>query len=44
MLRAELEDSNIPHRTMIHDRILQSWDDHLDLLEDEMAVCACMPL
>jgi hypothetical protein len=38
MLRSELRESDIPHRTLIRERILQVWDEHLDLLEAEMAV------
>ncbi|KAJ6582876.1 hypothetical protein DFH09DRAFT_277755 [Mycena vulgaris] len=36
MLRDELKDSDIPHRTTIGKRILEVWDEHLDRLEREM--------
>lgn len=38
MLRAELEDSDIPHRTKIRERIIEIWEEHLDHLENEMTV------
>jgi hypothetical protein len=39
MLRQELKDSDIPHRSTVRARILELWDEHLDGLETEMAVC-----
>ncbi|KAH9950785.1 hypothetical protein B0H21DRAFT_679919, partial [Amylocystis lapponica] len=33
----ELKDSDIPHRTTIHNRVLQVMDEHLNQLEEEMA-------
>lgn len=39
MLRAELKDSDIPHRTKIRKRIIETWDEHLNTLQREMAVC-----
>jgi hypothetical protein len=39
MLREELKDEDIPHRTTIRNRILQVWDEHLDTLANEMKVC-----
>ncbi|KAJ6576013.1 hypothetical protein DFH09DRAFT_914990, partial [Mycena vulgaris] len=46
MLRAELKDSDIPHRTKIRKRIMEIWDEHLNTLQREMAVreyyiCSC---
>lgn len=38
MLREELKDSDIPHRTTIRNRILEVWDEHLDRLQKEMEV------
>lgn len=38
MLREELRDEDIPHRTTIRNRILQVWDEHLDALANEMKV------
>jgi hypothetical protein len=38
MLREELKDSDIPHRTSLRQRILDVWNDHLDKLQEEMAV------
>jgi hypothetical protein len=38
MLREELKDKDIPHRTNFRERILDVWNDHLDKLEEEMAV------
>ncbi|KAF7334741.1 HAT family dimerization domain-containing protein [Mycena sanguinolenta] len=37
MLRSELKDSDIPHRTKIRQRVMEIWDEHLDKLESEMA-------
>lgn len=39
MLREELKDSDIPHRTTIRTRIMEIWDEHLDQLQAEMKVC-----
>ncbi|KAJ7030540.1 hypothetical protein C8F04DRAFT_961485, partial [Mycena alexandri] len=38
MLRAELKDSDIPHRTKIRKRIIEVWDEHLNTLQREMGV------
>ena len=38
MLREELKDSNIPHHTTIRKRIMEIWDEHLDILQDQMKV------
>jgi len=38
MLREELKDSDIPHRTTIRKRIMEVWDEHLDMLQDQMMV------
>ncbi|KAK7006945.1 HAT family dimerization domain-containing protein, partial [Favolaschia claudopus] len=38
MLRAELKDSDIPHRTKIRQRVMEIWDAHLDNVQAEMAV------
>ena len=38
MLRDELRDEDIPHRTTIRNRILEVWDNHLDQLANEMQV------
>lgn len=38
MLREDLKDLDIPHRTKIRNRALETWDKHLDRLQDEMAV------
>jgi hypothetical protein len=38
MLHEELRDEDIPHQTMIRNRILEVWDDHLDQLANEMQV------
>ncbi|KAJ6540365.1 hypothetical protein B0H19DRAFT_959772, partial [Mycena capillaripes] len=37
LLRSELRDSDIPHRTKIRKRIIEVWDEHLAHLESEMA-------
>ncbi|KAJ6616803.1 hypothetical protein B0H10DRAFT_2190322 [Mycena sp. CBHHK59/15] len=37
MLRAELKDSDIPHRTKIRKWIMDIWDEHLNTLQREMA-------
>ena len=42
MLRAELKDSDIPHRTKIRKRIMEIWDEHLNTLQQEMAVRECL--
>jgi hypothetical protein len=39
MLREELKDKDIPHRTTVRNRILEIWDEHLDQLANEMQVC-----
>ncbi|KIM34692.1 hypothetical protein M413DRAFT_75729, partial [Hebeloma cylindrosporum] len=36
MLREDLKDSDIPHRTTIRKRIMEVWDEHLDTLQDQM--------
>jgi len=38
MLREELKDTDIPHRTSLRERILEVWNEHLDTLQEEMAV------
>ena len=38
MLREELKDSDIPHHTNLHEQILNAWNDHLDKLQEDMAV------
>jgi hypothetical protein len=38
MLREDLKDSDIPHRTTIRKRIMEVWDEHLDTLEAQMKV------
>jgi hypothetical protein len=38
MLREELKDEDIPHRTTVRRHILEVWDDHLDQLAAEMQV------
>ncbi|KAJ6495971.1 hypothetical protein C8R45DRAFT_926503 [Mycena sanguinolenta] len=35
MLRSELRDQDIPHRTTVHKRIIEVWDEHLNTLERE---------
>ncbi|KAJ7708536.1 hypothetical protein B0H14DRAFT_2415342, partial [Mycena olivaceomarginata] len=40
MLRAELKNSDIPHRTKIRKRVIEIWDEHLNTLQEEMAVRA----
>ena len=39
MLREDLNDEDIPHRTTVRNRILEIWDEHLDQLATEMQVC-----
>jgi hypothetical protein len=39
MLRSELRDQDIPHRTTIRKRIIEVWDEHLSTLERELGVC-----
>ena len=38
MLRKDLKDSDIPHRTSIRRHIEEVWDEHLKGLEDEIKV------
>lgn len=38
MLREELHDEDIPHRTTVRNRILEVWDTHLENLAAEMEV------
>ncbi|KAK7064999.1 hypothetical protein R3P38DRAFT_2757574 [Favolaschia claudopus] len=40
MLRSELNDSDIPHRTKIRKRVIEIWDEHLANLESEMGIRA----
>ena len=42
MLREELKDSDIPHHTSLREQILDVWNDHLDKLQEEMAVRSCV--
>jgi hypothetical protein len=44
MLRDDLKDSDIPHRTTIRNQIMQLLDEHLDLVEAEIAVRAQVEL
>ncbi|THU76963.1 hypothetical protein K435DRAFT_703544, partial [Dendrothele bispora CBS 962.96] len=39
MLKRDLKDSDIPHRNLIRERIMEMWEEHLDALEEEFAVC-----
>lgn len=39
MLRAELRDTDIPHRTTLRTRIAEIFEDHLVRLEKDMLVC-----
>ncbi|KAF7333764.1 HAT family dimerization domain-containing protein [Mycena venus] len=36
MLRSELKDYDIPHRTKIRERVMEVWEEHLKTLETEM--------
>ena len=38
MLREDLKNSDIPHRTTIRKQIMEIWDEHLDMLQDQMKV------
>ena len=38
MLREDLKDSEVPHRTTIRKRIMEVWDEQLDTLQDQMKV------
>ena len=38
MLRKELKDSDIPHKTTIHDRVEEILTEHFDKLKNEMDV------
>lgn len=38
MLREDLRDEDIPHRTTIRNRILEVWDTYLETLANEMQV------
>ena len=38
MLREELKDEDIPHRTALCNRILEVWDEHLLNLGTQMGV------
>jgi len=49
MLREELKESDIPHRTTIWKRVEEVLSEHLDELEKEMAVrqlplCICLDI
>jgi len=36
MLRGDMRDSDIPHRTKVRSCVMERWDEHLDALHDEM--------
>jgi hypothetical protein len=36
MLRSELKDSDIPHRTRMRESVMEVWEEHLKTLETEM--------
>jgi len=38
MLKPNLKESNIPGWMTLHDRILELFEEHLDMLEEEMKV------
>lgn len=38
MLREELKDTDIPHRTKLRERVQEIWEDHLDTVTMEMKV------
>lgn len=38
MLREELKDEDIPHRTKVRKRILEVWDDYMERLASDMKV------
>ena len=39
MLWQELKKCDIPHRTSIHNRIMETWNKHMTELEKEMNMC-----
>lgn len=39
LLRKDLKDSDIPHRTAIRSHIKTIWDQHLEQLEVDLKVC-----
>lgn len=39
MLRESLKDSDIPHRTILRERILERLTEHMDKLKKDMSVC-----
>ena len=38
MLRKELRDKDIPHRTTIRNRVMEMWEKHVKDLEKDMQV------
>ncbi len=40
MLQEELTDDNIPHQTQLHERIMETWQEHLQQLSKDMSVSA----
>ena len=38
MLHEDLKESNIPHHTAVQNHIMEVWDEHLEALQNEMAV------
>src|ERR1700709_2330596 len=38
LLRPDLKESDIPHRTKISDLILETWNEHFQVLKAELAV------
>lgn len=43
MLRKELHNKDIPHRTALRNRIMEIWQQHLKDLEKEMKVLSEIP-
>lgn len=39
LLRQDLKENEIPHRSVIHNRIKTFWEEHLTELESDMKVC-----
>ena len=38
LLREQLKDADIPHRTDLRNRVMKTWDEHIKTLEDDVKV------
>ena len=43
MLREDLTDSDIPHRTYIRKRVIETWERYIAMLKNELNVSVFLP-